>query len=178
MSARHAAFLRAINVGGHTVTMAELKRHFEALKLREVATFIASGNVFFTTGVKDLASLERKIEKHLERQLGFEVRTFVRSMDEVARIAALNPFGKVPEGGGLDVGFLPRTLTAEETRLALAFQDSNNDFRVDGREFYWLSRSRVSDSTFSYARLEKAIKLPATFRGMNTVTRMVQASSR
>ena len=178
MTARHAAFLRAINVGGHTVTMADLKRHFEALKLKDVATFIASGNVFFTSSAKDVEALERKIEKHLEKQLGFEVRTFIRSMDEIARIAALNPFGTVPEAGGLYVGFLPRRLTADETKLALAFRDANNDFHVEGREFYWLARTRVSDSTFSYVRLEKAIRMPATFRNMNTVTRMLQASSR
>ena len=44
---RFIAFLRAINVGGHNVTMKELRGLFEALGLKSVETFIASGNVIF-----------------------------------------------------------------------------------------------------------------------------------
>jgi hypothetical protein len=36
---RLIAFLRAINVGGHNVTMAELRRPFEDLALKEVERF-------------------------------------------------------------------------------------------------------------------------------------------
>ena len=49
---RYIAFLRAINVGGHTVKMAELKRLFEALGFTNVETFIASGNVIFDSSAK------------------------------------------------------------------------------------------------------------------------------
>ena len=45
--ARHIAFLRAINVGGHTVTMDRLRRLFGEMGFRGVETFIASGNVVF-----------------------------------------------------------------------------------------------------------------------------------
>jgi uncharacterized protein (DUF1697 family) len=46
---RYVAFLRAINVGGRVVKMATLKQIFVGLKLAEVETFIASGNVVFTS---------------------------------------------------------------------------------------------------------------------------------
>ena len=39
---RLIAFLRAINVGGHVVTMNTLRREFEALGFTEVETFIAN----------------------------------------------------------------------------------------------------------------------------------------
>ena len=41
---RYIAFLRAINVGGHTVKMDQLRALFEELGLSNVETFIASGN--------------------------------------------------------------------------------------------------------------------------------------
>jgi uncharacterized protein (DUF1697 family) len=44
---RQVAFLRAINVGGHIVKMERLRMIFESLGLKEVETFIASGNVVF-----------------------------------------------------------------------------------------------------------------------------------
>ena len=54
---RHIAFLSAINVGGHTVKMDLLCRLFEELGLKDVETFIASGNVIFRSPAKS-ASLE------------------------------------------------------------------------------------------------------------------------
>ncbi|NIP60050.1 MAG: DUF1697 domain-containing protein, partial [Gemmatimonadetes bacterium] len=44
---RHVAFLRGINLGDRRVKMDRLRRHFEAMDLGDVATFIASGNVIF-----------------------------------------------------------------------------------------------------------------------------------
>jgi uncharacterized protein (DUF1697 family) len=66
---RLVAFLRAINVGGHNVTTEELRRLFRRLGLKEVETFIASGNVIFVSDVSDLMSLEAKIEGALQRAL-------------------------------------------------------------------------------------------------------------
>jgi len=44
---RYIAFLRAINVGGRNVSMAELRRLFQELGADQVETFIASDNVIF-----------------------------------------------------------------------------------------------------------------------------------
>lgn len=67
---RSLAFLRAINVGGRTVKMTDLRRHFEQAGLREVETFIASGNVLFSSPEDDSKRLEQHIEQHLEQALG------------------------------------------------------------------------------------------------------------
>jgi len=75
---KYVAFLRAINVGGHTVKMDHLRGLFEALSFSNVETFIASGNVIFDTKSKDQQTLERKIEKHLRETLGYAVTTFDR----------------------------------------------------------------------------------------------------
>ncbi len=74
---RCIAFLRAINVGGHTVKMDDLRRLFESLGFTRGETFIASGNVVFETTSKNTTALERKIEKKLRDALGYEVATFI-----------------------------------------------------------------------------------------------------
>src|SRR5215470_521360 len=90
---RFFAFLRAINVGrGRTVKMQSLRQVFESLGFSMVETFIASGNVIFETKTQRTKPLERKIEKALHEALGYEVRTFVRSDAEVAKIAKDQPF--------------------------------------------------------------------------------------
>ena len=57
---RHVAFLRAINVGGHVVTMDKLRALFTALGLKDVETFIASGNVLFAPSKGGVAALETR----------------------------------------------------------------------------------------------------------------------
>ncbi len=170
---RLIAFLRAINVGGHTVTMARLRREFAGLGFTDVETFIASGNVIFTSRAANPAALEKKIEARLEAALGFEVATFVRTDAEVAAVAGYQPFTPAQiEDGALYVGFVERPLDAAAARAVMTFTTEIDDFRVNGREVYWLRKTRQSDSPFNYASLEKALKIRATFRGINTVARL------
>src|SRR5512142_285308 len=89
---RFVAFLRAINVGGHTVRMEELRRLFEGLGLKGVETFIASGNVFFEAPPEDAGYLERLIERRLQEALGYSVATFIRSAPQLAALTAYRPF--------------------------------------------------------------------------------------
>src|SRR5262245_61029712 len=110
---RHIAFLRAINVGGHTVKMATLCELFEELGFTDVSTFIASGNVIFNAPGKNTAALEKKIETHLEKALGYEVKTFVRNLPELAALAAHKAFpeARVKTAGAFCVGFLAEPLS-------------------------------------------------------------------
>jgi uncharacterized protein (DUF1697 family) len=170
---RLIAFLRAINVGGHTVSMARLREEFEALGLTDVATFIASGNVVFTARGVAPAALEKKIEARLLKALGYEVATFVRTDAEVAAIAGCKAFTDAQvKGGTLYVGFLARPLDAAASRAVMAFKTEFDDFRVKGREVYWLRKTRQSDSPFKYVSLEKKLQVRVTFRGINTVARL------
>ena len=173
---RRIAFLRAINVGGHFVTMAALRGHFEKLGLEQVETFITSGNVIFTTPAKNDAALERKIEAHLEKALGYEVKTFLRSEAEIAAIARHKPFdeARMQAALTLSVALLAAPLDAARRKLLAAMRTDADDFHVHGREMYWLSTRRQSESKFSNARFERTLKLSATFRGLNTIARLAE----
>src|SRR5262249_50157354 len=90
---RFIAFLRAINVGGgRTVKMQSLRQVFDSLGFSMVETFIASGNVIFKKKARKSKTIKKNIEKALQEALGYEVRTFVRSETEVAKIAKNQPF--------------------------------------------------------------------------------------
>lgn len=171
---RLVAFLRAINVGGHTVTMAALRKEFEAVGVSDVETFIASGNVIFTPRATDLATLEKKIEARLRASLGYEVATFLRTGAEVAAIAASRPFTDAErrDAGALCVGFLSEPLGAPARRALMALTTDIDSFHTQEREVYWLCRKKQSESTFSNAHFEKAVKARVTFRGINTVVRL------
>ncbi len=171
---RFVAFLRAINVGGRTVTMDRLREVFRDLGLDEVETFIASGNVLFRTGARSSAGLERKIEAALERSLGYEVATFLRTVDDVIALAEMQPFppSAMTSEATLYVGFLAGPLDGAAEQRILAFRTEVDDFRVIGREVFWLCRTRQVESKFSNAAFERALRVRATFRGINTVRRL------
>jgi uncharacterized protein (DUF1697 family) len=172
--ARLYAFLRAINVGGHTVTMPTLRAAFEGLGFDDVETFIASGNVIFSSSAKRLPALERAIEGRLEETLGYEVKTFIRTAAELVALASHKAFpaSRVRSAGASCVGFLAQPLSASELRSLVSLKSDIDDFHVHGREVYWLCKKGQSESKFSNAVFEKTVGARITFRGANTVAKL------
>jgi uncharacterized protein (DUF1697 family) len=172
---RYLAFLRAINVGGHTVKMDQLRALFTELEYANVATYIASGNVIFEAPEMRTEALEDQIERHLRRTLGYEVLTFIRTAGELAAIADYAPFPAADEQGahGLYVSFLKAPLGDEAQQRLLALCTETDEFHVHGREFYWLCRTRLSDSPlFSSTLLAKTVGVPSTMRNVTTVRKL------
>lgn len=170
------AFLRAINVGGHTVKMARLRLLFEALALTRVETYIASGNVLFEAPDEDSHALKDRIETALKEALGYKVSAFLRTPAEVAAVAGYKPFqpGELEGAAAFNVAFLSAALDEEARRKLMALRTAIDDFHVQGREVYWLCRKRQSESTFSNAVLERTLGQPSTLRGMRTIQKLVK----
>lgn len=170
---RYIAFLRAINVGGHTVKMDALRQHFESLGFANVETFIASGNVVFESE-ESAPILEKRIEEMLAYALGYKVATFIRTEAELARIAAYKPFAKadMEAAMALNIAFMAGPLDDESSLKLMALRTDIDDFHSHEREIYWMCRKKQSESTFSNAVFEKALRRQATFRGANTIQRM------
>lgn len=169
---KYVAFLRAINVGGHTVKMDHLRRLFEELGFSNVETFIASGNVVFDSPSKNTKSLEKKIEGHLQKALGYRVDTFLRTTAELAEIATYKPF-KDADGHTLFIVFIADLPSAKIVQTLLACDTKADAFHSQGREVYWLCRGKFLDSEFSGAKLEKTLGMAATVRNANTIRRIV-----
>ena len=169
---RYAAFLRALNVGGHVVKMDALKKIFVKLGYTNVESFIASGNVVFETPSKAAGSLERQIGAALEKALGYEVVTFLRTSRELADLAAYVPFRKPSESPTFVVGFLHAPLDAAATKKLMALASDVYEFQARGREVWWRSGNRQGESTFSNKVLEKALGVRTTFRNVRTVRNM------
>jgi uncharacterized protein (DUF1697 family) len=173
---RFIAFLRAINVGGgRTVKMQSLRQIFESLGFFNVATFIASGNVVFETTTKRTETLERMIEKALKEALGYEVRTFVRGEDELAKIDNYRPFpgSKFDETWQSNIIFLADNLNTKLKQNVKALRTKTDAFEVHGREVYWRRRRKQNGALFSTVPLEKILGPAFTVRGANTIKRIV-----
>ena len=172
---RYVALLRAINVGGHSVKMEVLRKHFGRMGFANVETFIASGNVIFDAEDAAPAALEERIAVELEKRLGYPVATFLRTPAELAAVVRHQPFDAAvidPEQHALYVGFLARTPAADTARKIVALRTPMDEFHVHRRELYWGCRGRLSDSAVSGAVLERTIAMPMTMRNVTTVRKL------
>jgi uncharacterized protein (DUF1697 family) len=126
------------------------------------------------SGSRDPAALQRKIEAHLAKPLGYDVFAFVRTDAEVAAIARYHPFGQkeMESAVAFNVAFLAEPMDAAAARSVLTFKTEIDDFHVHGRDVYWLCRKKQSESTFSNEAFAKTPKRRATFRGMNTIKKL------
>jgi uncharacterized protein (DUF1697 family) len=171
----YIAFLRGINLGKRRVVMSRLKSLFVELGYSEVSTFIASGNVLFTAREKNTAKLENQISRHLEKSLGYEVDTFVRTRAEVVTVAQAEVF-KIDEGSGISVyvAFLQNPLAAEIAQRLSNVRTETDEIKVIGREYYWLCKIRSSDSKVWSSKDIKALRLPtSTMRNITSLRKLV-----
>jgi uncharacterized protein (DUF1697 family) len=152
--------------------MERLRGEFEALGLTDVSTFIASGNVVFSTRAT-ARTLEPRIESHLADQLGYGVPTFVRTDRELTKAVGLAPFGAITPPNTHVIAFL-RSAPPTAARSATAALSNDQDrFEVHGKELHWLIHGGVSDSSVKTSLLTKTIGQPFTVRNTKSLRKLV-----
>ena len=161
----YVGLLRAVNVGGRQLKMADLKRVATELGLGLPRTFIASGNLLFVSSTKE-AAVKRELEAALEKHMGKVVDVMVRSAAELDEVVAANPFPK--EAGNRVVAIFLDTAPAAD---AASFAKNVTDERLalGSREIY---------VHFPSGQGRSKLKIPAAARGtarnMKTVARLAE----
>lgn len=171
---RIAIFLRGINLGRRRLSGDDLKRPFLAAGFTGVGTFIASGNVVIDDPGLSPKEIETRVEAEVHTAFGFEADAFVRTVRELAELAA-----KPQVTAGEEEGFTPHAIflkeapTAEALNALEALESEEDRFPVLGREVVWLRRGRLTDSPVEPRHLEKALgNVPNTMRKLTTIRRM------
>ncbi|MFN8038389.1 MAG: DUF1697 domain-containing protein [Acidimicrobiales bacterium] len=130
--------LRAVNVGGRSLPMADLRRLCEESGATGVRTYIQSGNVVLRSP-RDEADLTADLAERIAAHAGFEVPVVARSLDELAAVVDGCPFDTTVDPTRLVVSF-----AAEDHRptpLGDLDPDGFGDERLHlaGRDLYlWL----------------------------------------
>jgi len=177
---RYVALLRGINVGGnHLIKMVALKACFEAQGLRDVATYIQSGNVVFTAGASRPDGIARRLEAALAATFDCRTRVMLRTEKEMAAIVARAPkgFGAQPQKYRYDVIFLNPPLTAAAALADVPTRPGVDQARAGSGVLYF---SRLI-SKASQSRLARVVSLPIyksmTIRNWRTTTTLLQMMS-
>ncbi|SFI56150.1 DUF1697 domain-containing protein [Bradyrhizobium sp. Gha] len=163
------ALLRAVNVGGTgKLPMTELKVMCEELGFGAVRTYIASGNVVFTSR-KSESAIKAALEKRLHAHAGAPVGVLVRSAAEMARVLADNPFPKMAPNRTVAI-FLDKAPPADT--LAGIRGRKGEEIKLGRREIYVHYGDGMGTS-----KLAIPAARAGTARNMNTIATLVKMAA-
>lgn len=138
----YVAFLRAVNVGGRFVKMADLRAGLSHKGFGDVESHIQSGNIRFTSSLRSAATVELAVEAALEEICGFTVRTIVRTPAQLGELASYGKGLAAPLDGEVRryVTFLKADPDAEFLAMMNGWDVAGERALVNGRELYlWLA---------------------------------------
>lgn len=100
----YLALLRGVNVSGqNSIRMPALRDSVSRLGLRDVQTYLQSGNIVFRTDQTNEAALAASIKGGIAQDFGHEVPVLVISAEDLERIVNSNPLW--PKTGGEETLF-------------------------------------------------------------------------
>jgi uncharacterized protein (DUF1697 family) len=171
------SMLRGINVASHNrIKMDALRKLYESLGLRQVQTYVQSGNVVFQTAGRDHARLGGRIEAGIESSLGVHTDVLLRTTAELRAVAAANPFAG---RSGIDpskllVDFLAREPGPEAREKLLSVNIEPEELRIHGREIYIYFTNGMARPKLPSGLIDRTVKMPCTGRNWNTVTKLLE----
>lgn len=173
---KYVAFLRGINVGGkNKIKMETLREVCAAIGFENVKTYIISGNIIFETSKSDDKKLAEKIETAIEKEFGLNIKTIVRSIEEIENIVKNNPFeGQFENDKDLHVFFLDEEMPDEKRDLLLSNNNENEQYFVRDREIFCLLKVSVLDSLMGKDYIAKKLKVSSTARNWRTVNKVLE----
>jgi uncharacterized protein (DUF1697 family) len=192
---RYAALLRGVNVGGRgKVGMEDLRTLFSDAGLTDVASYVQSGNVVFTSSKRDVTKLSRSIEQKISADLGLEVTVLIRSAAELRGIEKGNPLiGRTDDSTKLHVTFLadqpdPELVaklphgtggakSGNGTGGAKSGNGTADELTVVGREVYLFCPGGYGNSKLNNTFIEKKLATRATTRNWRTVGKLVEMTA-
>jgi uncharacterized protein (DUF1697 family) len=171
--ARLIALLRAVNVGGRKLPMADLRALCEDLGWKDVETYIQSGNVVFSASGKAEA-LEAKLEKAIEERFGFHSDVMVRSAASWAALLAGNPFGEASEAEAnrMLVGLSKGKLKSGAAEAISAKAVAGERVEEAGGALWFHYPAGVGTSKITPSLIDRAAGSPVTARNWRTMLKL------
>lgn len=164
--------LRGVTPSGkNKVLMAPLRTALTKAGLKDVQTYIQSGNIIAASSLTP-PEIEELVHNVIQNSTGGDITVLVRTPDQVAAILEGNPF---KDAGPPQPYF---SLLAAEPEEELLKELLSADFSPDrvyylNNTIYTLYATKYSDSKFNNNFFERKLKVAATTRNINTLNKLV-----
>jgi uncharacterized protein (DUF1697 family) len=171
----YISLLRGINLGAHKqIKMPALKALYETLGLKNVQTYIQSGNVVFESD-ESAEIIAPKIQAAIEKDYGFLAETMVISRTEWEAIIEANPFSD------REAQFVHYTLLEAPPKPELLeklgdVKAEADEYRIIGRTIYLYCPNGYGRTKLNNNFWERKLKLVATTRNSKTMMKLLESS--
>lgn len=171
--ARLIALLRAVNVGGRKLPMAELRVLCGELGWTDVETYIQSGNLVFSAP-GEAEAIEGQLEKAIRDRFGMEVPVMVRTASQWAGYVAANPFPDAAEDEPHRLQLLISKADPSDDAADRLMERARGgeSVRAAGGALWFHYPEGVGSSKLTPAAIDKAAGSPSTGRNWRTVLKL------
>jgi uncharacterized protein (DUF1697 family) len=174
----YLSILRGINVGGRKkIKMTDLKELYQSLDLKNVKTYIQSGNVVFKHIETSPLELADQIEKKIKEVYDFDVAVFVMTKDELKKIIEKNPY-KNEDINKLYVTVLSEIPPENPIEKIDKAKDESEKFSISGKEIYLLIPGGYGRTKLSNDFFEKKFNMSATTRNWKTINKLLEIADK
>ena len=157
--------------GKNKVPMTPLREALAEAGLGGVRTHIQSGNVIATSDLTHV-EIEKLVHDVIYRRFGGKIAVLARTTKEFTSILKRCPFKNI-EGSKLYFSLLAASPDKEILREFLSTDFSPDQVRFVSDTIYTLYATKHSASKFNNNYFERKLKVTATTRNLNTVSKLV-----
>lgn len=166
------ALFRGINVGGNNkLPMKELVSVLEGLGLKNIRTYIQSGNVVFD-GKGESAVLAARMSAAIKTSHGFEPRVLLLDAAKLEQAIKANPFPEAEdEGNTLHFNFLEAVPGKPDLVGIEKIRAPSERYKLIGDVFYLHAPEGIGRSKLAL-NMERLLGVAMTSRNWNTVKKL------
>ena len=170
------SLLRGVNVTGkHMIRMDALRDLCELLGLRNVQTFIQSGNIVFATKERDLARLSKRIAGAIDKNFGFRPEVISRTPSDFRDVIARNPCASMPDMNPAKflVYFLAADPGDEAREKVRTMGTESEQLWIEGCHLY-VYYHNMARPKLKVAAVDRALQTLSTGRNWNSVRKLLE----
>ena len=175
----YIAILRGINVGGkNKIQMSDLKGKLGRSGLKNVQTYIQSGNIVFECPVSSPGGVAQEIEDEIRKQYGFQVPVIVLTVSDLADIVSNNPFvtARNEEESKLHVTFLSEKEKKEDLNRVMEISHPPDEIIPGEKAIYLFCPDGYARTKFTNQFFERKLHVTATTRNWKTSIRLLETA--
>ncbi len=171
--------LRGINVGGRNVLpMKDLRAILEELGLKNVQTYIQSGNCVFDCEDGDALTLSGSIADHIQQKQKFRPQVLVITKDDLLTAIADNPYpAGEDEPKNVHLFFLSEPAVNPELIKLEQVKKPSENFALLGSVFYLHTPEGFNSSKVA-TKVEKALGVAVTARNLRSANQIAELATK
>ncbi|MDH3529834.1 MAG: DUF1697 domain-containing protein [Acidobacteriota bacterium] len=165
--------LRGINVGGHNkLPMADLRSICEGIRLKDVRTYIQSGNIVFSSE-KTPSRIALELTAEIDHRFGFAPKILILPADEIRKAAESYPF-PTDDHRLSHIMFLDARPADDEVAKVNLLKHDPDKLTVGDKAVYFYTPNGISGSKLDLNKIERTLGVNVTTRNWRTVQKLIE----